>query len=356
MKKLMIAALAISAMVACSKDDSADAVLESSKKSVVINITNTAPATRAITDTAVGASSLASTKAEDLVFGFCDGAGNLVVAKTINDAVLTNGSYVFHALDQHISQVYVIANGTPKFTKANAPRNINEAHTAWERLQTDAEWKDIIVFGHDEAEHAKNADGSDAWCEVGTDQFPLYEATVEVKPCHARMEVKNIECSDLGTHPNKGFDKITLKNLVFAGMTQDLGNVQLDATANPKKTSYSLAAPKVWSWNIKEQVITDLTLNLTVDEGTDWDFPAGTEARTVNVINYKAPAGYAKTENVWASGDNAGCLKKFLPGEIYVLDLNFKEENIHTDADMLCVDVNVTIANWVIVPVTPEFQ
>jgi hypothetical protein len=49
-------------------------------------------------------------------------------------------------------------------------------------------------------------------------------------------------------------------------------------------------------------------------------------------------------------------LKEFVAGEIYVLDLNFKEENIHTDADMLCVDVDVTIANWVVVPVTPGFN
>ncbi|MBQ2026341.1 MAG: hypothetical protein II214_00380 [Alistipes sp.] len=352
MKKLMIAALAISAMVACSKDDSADVVLETSKKSVAINILNTAPTSRAITDTAVGAESLASTKAEDLVFGFCDGAGNLVVAKTIADAKLTNGSYVFHALDQHISQVYVIANGTPKFTKANAPSNINEAHTAWERLQTNAEWKDIIVFGHASAKHALDAKGEEAWCEVDGHRYPLYEASVTVKPFHSRMEVHNIACADLGTK----YNKITLNSLVFDDIAQDLGDVQFDATVTPKVNSYSLDGKKVWSWNVEEQVVPDLTLHLTVDEGNNWDIPTGTEARTVNVVNYKAPAGYANTDNVWPSGDNAGCLKKVLPGEIYVLDLTFNESNIYTDASMLCVDVDVTIANWVIVPVTPEFQ
>ncbi len=354
----MIAALAISAMVACSKDDSADSVLVSSKKSVVINITNTAPTSRAITDSAQGASDLASTSADDLVFGFCDGAGNLVVAKTIDDAVTAaDGSYVFHALEQHVSQVYVIANGTPKFTKANAPKTIDAAHAAWETPQVDAEWKDIIVFGHDEAEHTKDANGDDAFCEVDGHKYPLFSASVTVKPYHARMEVRNIECTDLGTHPKKGFDKITLNSLVFAGMTQDLGDVQLDATATPKKISHSLTTPKVWSWNVPEQVITDLTLHLTIDQGTGWDVPGGTELRTVNVINYKARADYANTENVWGPAEqNANCLKKFIPGEIYVLDLKFEEKNIHTDSDMLCVDVDVTIANWVIVPVTPEFN
>ena len=361
MKKLMIAALAISAMVACSKDDSADAVLESTKKSMVINILNTAPTSRAITESAQGATDLASTHEEDLVFGFCDGAGNLVVAKTINDpdVVGSNGSYVFHALPQHVSQVYIIANGTPKFTTANAPATIDLAHQAWERPQVDAEWKDIIAFGHDEATHAKNADGSDAFCEVEGSKYPLYEAKVTVKPFHARIEVKNIECSDLGTHPKKGFDKITLQNLVFAGLTQDLGNVQLDATANPKKTSYKLANNQVWSWNGPEQIVSDLTLNLRIDQGTDWKVPSGTELRSVNVIRYKAPAGYVRTDNVFTAVEDAakvGCLKKFLAGEIYVLDLKFKEENIHTDADMLCVDVDVTIADWVVVPVTPGFQ
>jgi hypothetical protein len=354
MKKLMIAALAISAMVACSKDDSADAVLESTKKSMVINITNTAPATRGITDTAVGASSLASTSAEDLVFGFCDGSGNLVTPLTVADAKPSaDGSYVFHGLDQRISQVYIIANGTPKFTKTNAPRNINEAHTAWETPVVDAEWKDIVVFGHASATHAKNADGTDAFCKVDGHEYPLYEAIVTVKPHKSRLEVRSISCTDLG----EKYNKITLKSLELKDVAMDLGDVKFDAKATPKVNSYSLDGKKVWSWNLKQQVIPDLTLHVTVDEGNNWEIPKGTEQRTVTVINYKAPTpGYTNLNNVWTEGPNKDCLKEFVAGEIYVLDLNFKEENIHTDADMLCVDVNVTIADWVVVPVTPEFQ
>ena len=350
----MIAALAISAMVACSKDDT-DVVLETSKKSVSINITNTAPATRGITDSAAGATDLASTKAEDLVFGFCNGSGNLVTALTIDDAVVaTDGSYVFHGLDQTISQLYVIANGTTKFTKANAPTNIDAAHTAWETPVVNAEWKDIVVFGHASAKHSIGADGKEAFCEVDGHKYPLYEASVTVKPHKSRVEVRSISCTDLGTR----YNKITLKSLVLKEVAEDLGNVQFDATKTPKVNSYSLANNQVWSWNLKEQVVGDLVLHVTVDEGNNWDIPNGTEARTVTVINYKAPTpGYSNIENVWGANEQyAGCLKKFVAGEIYLLDLNFKEENIHTDADMLCVDVDVTIADWVVVPVTPQFQ
>lgn len=353
MKKLIIAALAISAMVACSKDDSVDTVLETSKKSVSINILNTAPATRGITDTAAGAESLASTKAEDLVFGFCNGSGNLVTALTVADAKVVNGSYVFHGLDQTISQVYVIANGSPKFTKANAPTNINAAHTAWETPQYNAEWKNIVVFGHASAKHSVDANGEEAFCTVDGHTYPLYEASVTVKPHKARLEVSKIACADLGTK----YNKISLESLVLDGIAEDLGGVQFDATVTPKVNSYSLTAPKVWSWNVEEQVVPDLVLNVTVDEGNGWDVPGGTEARTVTVINYKAPAGYTNIENVWGTNEqNTGCLKKFIPGEIYLLDLTFNESNIYTDASMLCVDVDVTIADWVVVPVTPEFQ
>ena len=354
MKKLMIAALAISAMVACSKDDT-DVVLETSKKSVSINITNTAPATRGITDSAAGVSDLASTKAEDLVFGFCDGNGNLVTALTTGDAVpAPDGSYIFHALEERVSQVYVIANGSPKFTKKNAPADINAAHTAWEAPQPGAEWKDIVVFGHASAKHVVGADGKEAFCEVEGNKYPLYEAELTVKPHKSRVEVRSISCTDLG----KKFNKITLKSLSFKGIDEDLGNVQFDATVTPKVNSYSLTSPKVWSWNLKEQVVTDLVLHVTVDEAKDFEINPLTKNRTVTVINYKAPTpGYTNAENVWGANEQyAGCLKKFVAGEIYLLDLNFKEENIYTDADMLCVDVDVKIANWVVVPVTPEFQ
>ena len=61
MKRFFIAAIALMAMVACSKDDTVS-VLDTTKKSVSIDITNILTPTKAVTDTA-GATNVACTKA-----------------------------------------------------------------------------------------------------------------------------------------------------------------------------------------------------------------------------------------------------------------------------------------------------
>lgn len=355
MKRFFIAAIALMAMVACSKDDTVS-VLDTNKKSISINITNALSPTKAVTNTA-GASNVASTKAEDLVFGFCDAAGNLVVAHDINDAVLdtSTGHYVFHALSQKISRVYVIANGAgaKKITKANAPQSYDLAHELYHATTPDVEWNEIIVFGHSSITHAEDADGNDLFCEVEGYKYPLFTAKVTVVPNHARLEVSQIGCSDLGTD----YNKIALRSLTFAGTYTDvLGAADtgyvLDATATPAVTSLTPGTGKVWAWNIKQTTAPDLVLSIDALEGNGWTIPAGTSHRTVTVADYKPQGIYSNSNNL----DANGLIKEFLPGEIYQLNLTFAEKNMHNDSDALCVNIDVEIAQWVIVPIDPVFQ
>lgn len=354
MKRFFIVAIALMAMVACNKEDDGISVLDTSKKSVAITISNARSTTKGVTDTA-GATNVACTKAEDLVFGFCDGAGKLITALTVADATLqADGSYVFHALDQKISRVYVIANGAGanKITKANAPASYDLAHALWEAQTPHVEWDEIVVLGHSTATHVK--DGvNDVFCEVEGYKYPLFAASVKVVPNHARLEVSKIACSDLGNE----YNKIALQNLTFAGaFVEQLGTdpegFMLDAVASPAVTSLTPGAGKVWSWNIKQTEALDLVLNIDAKEGNGWLIPSGTSHRTVTVGDYKAPGLYANTANV----DTNGYIKQFMPGEIYSLNLTFKEQNMHNDSDMLCIDVDVQIAEWIIVPVDPVFN
>lgn len=352
MKKLFIAALALASVVACSKDDNAS-VLDSSKKSVSITIENMKMDSRAVTDTAVGQTDLRCTKAEDLVFVFCDQSWKKVVAKAVADAEEINGVYTFHALPQTVANVFVIANGdvseNAKLTTANAPASKDAAETLWIDEKTDVEWKEVIVYGAaSDFARAKNEDGSDAFCGKDT-KYPLFSASVKVVPAHARMEVTNVDCDDLGKN-EYGYTKITLGTLTLADKYTQPINQQLDSTLDTPVRSANAGNGKVWSWNIKEQNKSNLVLALTVDEGKNWTIPAGTKNRTVTVVDYEAPDDYANTDNV-----ENGKLKKFVPGEIYTLDLSFDEKNIDNDQDYICVNVKVVIAEWVIVPVTPVF-
>ena len=152
----------------------------------------------------------------------------------------------------------------------------------------------------------------------------------------------------MGDNNPYGYNKLTLNSLNLASekYTQKI-NAQL--TADPSVKSAS-ATGGVWSWNVLEQDKSDLVLKITVNEGKNWTIPAGTENRTVTVVDYKAPTGYANTKNV-----ENGNLKKFVAGEIYTLSIPFYEANIDNDQDFICVDVAVEIASWVIVDVGPVF-
>ena len=355
MKRLFIAAMALMTVVACSKDDN-DPILDSTKKSVSITIENLSVPTKAVTDSAAADGNLACANTNDLVFGFCDGAGNLISALNVKNAVYNQetGTYTFHALDQRISRVYVIANGAgnSKITTTNAPATYDAAHALWEVLTPDVEWNEVVVFGHSSVTHAKGTDGKPAYCTVGNTEYPLYTAEVTIAPAHTRLEVTNIKCKDLGATT---YNKITLNSLTFAGnLVQALGEgnqgVQLDATNN----ALTPGTGKAWSWNIHQTVAPDLVLSVTADEGKNWNIPDELKDRTVTVVDYIAPANYDPT-NTMVSG-NQTIIKDFKNGEIYQLDLTFSEEDILSGSDALCVDVKVNIANWVVVKVDPIFQ
>lgn len=351
MKRFFIAALALVAVVGCSKEE--DPILENSKKSVAITIANALPQGRAVTDATPA--NQACTKAEDLVFGFCNGAGQVLTKLTVNDATFNAGTgvYTFHGLPQQVSNVFVIANGAAanKITIANCPATMNDAHLMWRTQTPDVEWDEIIAFGHSSATHAVDAMGEEIFCEVNGHKYPLYEANVTVAPNHARLEIGQVKCTDLGSL----YSKVTLNSMVFAtNLTQSFGTTGVALT--PDANVHTPGAGKVWSWNLSKPeqgdiYSPDLDLHVTV-VGKDWTVPAGTENRTVKVVDYKAPANYANTANV----NEQGNLRHFHPGEVYTMNLDFSENNIHTDSDNLCVNVTVTIANWVVIPVEPVFQ
>lgn len=353
MKRFFIAALALVAVVGCSKEE--DPILESSKKSIAITIQNQQADGRAVTSPTPLNS--ACTKAEDLVFGFCDGAGKVLSKLTLANANVTGNVYTFHGMPQQVSEVFVIANGgANKITTANCPATLSAAHQLWEAPDPNAEWQDIIAFGHGAATHVKE-NGEEVYCETQingkTHKFPLFEASVRVAPNHARLEIGKIQCADLGTK----FSKLELQEMVLGstetGLHHSFGANGLALTADAN--AVTAGEGKVWSFNVTKPSNADITRpDLTLYAkvtGKDWTVPEGTEVRTVKVIDYKATDSYANRINV----NEQGYLKHFVPGEIYTMDLVFNETNVYTDHEYLCVNVNVTIADWIVVPVTPVF-
>ena len=376
MKKLFICALALASVVACSKDDDAT-LLESSKKSVSITINNMASDTRAAGDITVGGEQVACAEASELYFLFANSAGSVVATKTIKDATpgtLPEGApegavaYLFHSLPENVTQIGVIANVT------SAPATLADAVALWQNEvnQVAAQYTDIVAYstpssGNGIALVQKN----NAYCELNHVKYPLFEASVNVTPYLARIEIDHIGCTDLGQTANDGYSKIGIKSLSLAGgdlmisdaingsatkvntsnaaYTHTLGTFANDAAVTGQyallgvhdhDNATNLVAPaatedgkkQYWSWNILPQKVSDLTMGIYV-VGNNYTVPVGSADKTVTVRTY--------------SKDNTN-ITSFDAQNIYRFWIDFSEKNIDETNNYICVDVDVTIAKWVV--------
>ena len=382
MKKLFIAAMALATIVSCSKDDAGDAVLTSKQKSVKITIDNIAKGTRGET-TAANDQDLKAAEDTDLVFLFADAGGKVLQSRTLKDddansSLLTkeeNGTYTFHKLPENVTMIGVIANATA------TPTTLTEAVEAWtnEKAQLDNEYKAVVAYGSpvvDGKPTVLNAKGGVDLTRVENeeatapdeheDTYPLYEASVRVAPYMARIEITRVACTDLGLTPNDGFSKITINSLSLAGGTLNT-NATADAITgeqadrayickvgvddnNVLEEAYNVdsdegdkavaAGTKVWSWNILPQTISNLTVDMVV-EGNGYAIPSENADKTVTVVSY---------------ANEAGAINEFNSENIYRFAIDFSEKNVDAGDAYICVNVDVTIAEWVIVPTTVGFQ
>ncbi|MBQ2374772.1 MAG: hypothetical protein II299_06655 [Alistipes sp.] len=336
MKKLIFAAFAIAAMVACSKDEAP--TLDSSRKSISINITNMVSQTKAVT-TPSDDENYKCAEASDLTIVFCNASGNKVGDAVALNSVTPNGSaYTFHGLDQSVTQFFVI--GTGNSPVLSVPASITAAEEMWNSDQTNAEVGALIVYGKS---------GSFTYVSECTDpanssvKYPLFQASAEVKPNVARVEVSSITCTDLGAreadvNPSTlGFDKITLKKLALGSMEQPLTNV-LNA-ANPVVAV--TATPdngKVWSWNFAGGDVALYPLSLTMVATSETTAYANPE-HTISTTTFN---------------EGATALTSFAKGHIYKMAIEFSEDLL--SAEKICVNVTVSIADWTVHnDITPVF-
>ena len=127
MKKYLFAALALTALVACSKDDGpTDSVLTSSEKSVTITIANMASGTR----TAISSTAIATDQAHETSWDcttiddkfyiiFLDNSNKIVTFYSGTDLNAdgnpyggTDGQYIFNGLPNTVTKVVAVGNLT----------------------------------------------------------------------------------------------------------------------------------------------------------------------------------------------------------------------------------------------------
>ena len=346
MKKLFIAALALASVVACSKDDNAT-IFDESKKSVELTILNGGGSTRAITN-ASSDETFVCAVAADLTVLFADKAGKVVETRALNAAETTTPgtagadglvptTYSFHRLPETVQQVAVIA------LRGNAsPATLTNARNIWVTETPNAEVANIVVYG----ESAVFSDPDGNCVKVDDVEYPLFKCSVRVAPAHTRFEVLSFQCTDLGEN-EYGYSQITLNEMAVVGTTykQPLNKVLTSkndiATANGENET-----GKAWSWNwvaakndLSAAPVTpkELEVSMTV---VGKNYTVAIPEKTLSIVGYQK------------DGQN---ITEFKAENIYKLTVPFKEANIDTTDAYICVDVDVTIAKWVINTITPVF-
>lgn len=362
MKKYLFAALALTALVACSKDD--DPTLTSSKKSVVISIANMASNTRA-----AGATTPKGPNADEVCTSI---DGNFYIFflnnsdKIINKFVGTQlGSYgdgnswTFNGLDSSVTKVVAAGNLTGSVPEVNTTLDV----TSWNLVEADVialsyeALKDKVVYDIKDLE--------DTHTELSN--MPVWEASLNIAPQMARIEVTQISCTDFGTAPSE-YSKIGIKGMSLAGGAEaisnpytitfaefngdsdleDVGKTQYviipDNDTDPTSGPHILKPDgdgTVWSWNIVPQSTTDNTLTTSLYVKAA-DYTALNPHRTVTINSYK-------------TGTPAAEIGKFNAGNIYRFAINFSHENIDNTENYIIANVSVTIANWVVNNVNVDF-
>lgn len=318
--------------------------------------------------------------------------------------------HIFHNIDPAVDAILVVGNWHNKGgTVASPTTNIN-----WTNVTN---IKSSMLLAAEENQSVESTPGNPATASTknyvtlwgstttfGTGTFvdPLHTnvtkktATINIAPLVARFEIGNIQCTDLGTHYKsfklKGIGLVEMSlenNFNNALSTRLLVNTHISKNgvdgrpAIPYEFSNSLGFSGAldWSYNgIASLPLIDSNADiynydvvssspstngkfvynffpdtdLSGDPVTTNGFPNVrlllTDVKTVTDVT--SSFDYVAT----ASFNYTSALIHPRPGYIYQVDLAFKEENIGPWNDYICVILNVTVAQWQILAVTPVYK
>jgi hypothetical protein len=383
--------------------------LTSSKKAVEISISNYTPETRVIEnpiatnveayarvgtiESLVADDALAAAAADQLVVLFANNANKVEQAFALEGLSPTDGNkYRFHDIKESVTQVAVVRDATA--TKAADGSWVYKYDIAPESYVG----KDLQIYkGNALIEYNVNfgIEGMDLFAVSGietdgtkctftdkhdtTFEYILFTAIVDVKPMLARVEITNVQCTDLGqttaaaasgdTSKSGGYDHLTLGELTFGtNKTYNFNNYVLKGaycgTAKVNDAVCDAAAKNYYDqifngenngkgivWNIS--VNTPYPTVKTVTEGSTTKDVIDSNPLTIKMTAFAHDYKVVNTDKQLSVGFKGA--SSFEAGKIYRIAIPFTESNLDTSNEAICVEVQVLIANWVVVPITPVF-
>ena len=338
MKKLFVAVLAIAGLVACNNEPE-DLVISTSQKSVTITIENLIADTRHETAPSNESGDLVCATNQTLNVVFVDASGNRVKTESFEKATAVENeagkfNYTFHALPESVKGFFVIGSRAAALNAAS----VDDAEKMWMDDQEDAEWKDIVVYGLCEDWTANGT------CTFDGHEYALYKGSVKVAPYKARLEISAISCADLGdknrdTDPvSLGYETVNVTEIGFTGLTAQ--TLDETMTADPAVKVINSPQGKVWSWNIDPASANNHLVYLEATVDANPFYQVSNADRRIQANKYTK---------------EGAAVPEFEAGNIYKMTIPFSESDLDDNSSLICVDVTVEIATWVVHHITPEF-
>ena len=397
MKKLFVAVLALCALASCQKENTPSQV-ESESKTIEISVLNLVDESRAVVggDTAQGTEKLCAEFGE-LKILFVEADGKIVHEDTLvadnenmtddsHDAI--TGEYVkdetykndgtrrWHNVPASIKKIAVVRYEATDFPEGCVGKDLeNDVLALASNMEKNVNRpiETMVLCGY------STLKDTGATHMVGESLFHVWKAEVNVAPAFARFEVRPIKCTDLGALNADGdnatydLDELKLKSLTW-NYTDATGNVEY-AAPDFSAILYGVYTPAAgytykydqntcpegsersaeykptngaWSWNVLPGEFKGLTVDI---DAYAYDYQVSYEA---DQSDRSFPLVVTGLESRDTEGNVTGEDNKFEAGNIYHIDLIFKQDNIKSK-DGICVDVVVTVNPWKVVERYPIY-
>lgn len=366
-KNILFTALAaLAVLVSCNKEETSPTG-DNTPKSITIALGGTSQGSRATGTPITTTTPVALSKAYVL---FSNGI-NLVKFKgqggtdTYMDAftditqLKSTEGVTFHYLPAEVTEVIVVGNidqTTLETCVGEGKTNTKAALEAITRTlaqESPANLNTLTLYGV--------STGLVPQTDKDDEDHNYFKATVELKPLVARLEIRNVQCTDLGSEYTKlAISQIALANLYKQAPikgTPASSNLLPAVTAGYEEFFADNSATNGDTYDQVALEITDAQAKPTVGAGQTLCYHVfgGTIpeilARITKTDNNDATSfGYIQT-----SGFTGLTTPHFEAGKVYTVDLTFQEETV-TEPDTKCIAVIVEVANWEVVPLTPTYD
>lgn len=377
LKSLLVSLLAVSALVACNKENDGGAAAPTDGNGITVTVAIRTSNTRAVVDDGFTEDQSAITLTSAMIY-FADGANGNIVDKRVVETDNLSEAQVFHSVNPSATHAIIAANYGSLLTSTPATVAALKATTL--DLSTVTDLASVPLMSG-VGELVENADGTHTPAEGEEDATIDYrKVSLTVAPVLARIEIGGTLAITSSVDEGKFvYQNFTSK---YVGLNGLYGSCTLDGTASVgdqtvansnadgfpdvgttpawmydafqgsdsadliADADQSISLLKVYAYNVMPGDKPEITLQFDSTPISVDDLPEGYPFPP-------SPKAYIKIVNF----SKDGATETLEAGKIYkISNITFDQEKVTLlDNKVLCVEVSIEVTPWTVKDVDPEF-